>query len=95
MQGRVAFLPFVPIRLKAQKPKPFPDTPRTLGDHIKRCRLTRKLTQKQAAKLLGVSPFTVLHWEKNRTIPPRQYMPAILRFLGYDFQPYIQCLMKL
>jgi transcriptional regulator with XRE-family HTH domain len=53
-----------------------------LGEHIKRCRLLRKLTQKQAAKLLGVSPFTVLNWEKNKTIPPVQTIPAILRFLG-------------
>jgi transcriptional regulator with XRE-family HTH domain len=72
----------VPIRLKAQKPKPFPEEPQTLGEHIKRCRLLRKLTQKQAAKLLGVSPFTVLNWEKNKTIPPVQTIPAILRFLG-------------
>ncbi|MHB1140151.1 MAG: helix-turn-helix transcriptional regulator [Sulfuricaulis sp.] len=84
MQGRVAFLPYVPIRLKAQKPKPFPEAPRTLGEHLKRCRLARKLSQKQVAKLLGVSPFTVLNWEKNRTTPPTRTIPTILRFLGYN-----------
>jgi hypothetical protein len=35
--------------------------------------------------LLGVSPFTVLNWEKNKTVPPVQAMPAILGFLGYAF----------
>lgn len=84
MQGCVAFLPFVPIQLKAKKPEPFPETPRTLGEHLKRCRLTRKLTQKQAAKLLGVCSNTVLHWEKNQTSPPSASIPAILAFLEYD-----------
>jgi DNA-binding XRE family transcriptional regulator len=84
MQGCVAFLPFVPIRLKARKPESFPEIPQTFGDHIKLSRLQRKLTQKQVAKLLGVSPFTVLNWEKNKTTPPVQGMPAILRFLGYN-----------
>jgi transcriptional regulator with XRE-family HTH domain len=64
--------------------KPFADPPKTLGEHIKRCRLTRRLTQKQAAKLLGVSAYTVLNWEKNRTTHPTSSIPAILRFLGYD-----------
>jgi transcriptional regulator with XRE-family HTH domain len=77
-------LPYVPIRLKAQKAKPFPETPQTLGEHIKRCRILRRLTQKQVAQLLGVSPFTVFNWEKNKTIPPAHTVSAIHRFLGYD-----------
>jgi len=81
-------LPYVPIRLKALRPKPFPEIPQTFGEHIKRCRRIRQLTQKQAAKLLGVSPFTVLNWEKNRTAPPIRAMPAILRFLGYN--PFLE-----
>lgn len=82
--GRVAFLPYVPIRLRARKPKPFPETPHTLGDHIKRCRLARKLTQKEAGKLFGVTAWTVLNWEKGKTEPPTAAFRAILGFLGYD-----------
>jgi transcriptional regulator with XRE-family HTH domain len=65
-------------------PKPFAKAPQTLGEHIKLSRLQSKLTQKQAAKLLGVGLYTVLNWEKNRTTTPVQAIPAIFRFLGYD-----------
>ena len=27
---------------------------------------------------------TVLHWKKGQTEPPIEFMPAIIRFLGYD-----------
>jgi DNA-binding XRE family transcriptional regulator len=78
-----ALLPFAPICRKALKPKSFPEVPQTLGDHLKRAALTRQLTQKQLARLLGVSPFTVLNWEKNRTTPlPARSISAIVKFLG-------------
>lgn len=74
----------MPIRLKASRPAPFPQAPQTLGDHIKRRRLALRLTQKEAAKLLGVGAYTVLNWEKNKAAPPIRAIPAIVRFLGYD-----------
>lgn len=80
-------MPNVPVRLKAPKPKLFLDAPKTLGDHIKRARALRDLTQKEAADLIGVDPVTVLNWEKERTEPPIAVFPAILRFLGYDPYP--------
>lgn len=33
---------------------------------------------------LGVTPQTVLHWEKGQTEPPIESIPAIILFLGYD-----------
>ncbi len=42
------------------------------------------LLQKEAANLLGVNTWTVLNWEKGRTVPPIASIPAIVRFLGYD-----------
>ena len=77
-------MPYVPIRLKALRVSPFSQEPSTLGEHIKHYRLQRQLTQKQAAKFLGVGAFTVLNWERNKTVPPIQATPAILKFLGYD-----------
>ncbi|MHB8743350.1 MAG: helix-turn-helix domain-containing protein, partial [Sulfuricaulis sp.] len=68
-QGFVAFLPFIPVSLKALKPKPFPEVPRTLGDHIKRCRLLRGLTLTKAARLFGVDFTTVHNWERGKTKP--------------------------
>jgi len=82
--GRVAFLPWVPITLKCLKRKEPDFQPRTPGEHVKRRRLQRKLGQKEAAHLLGVTSWTVFNWEKGRTDPPIESMPALVRFLGYD-----------
>jgi len=47
----------------------------------------RKLSQKEAARLLGVKSWTVLNWEKGHTEPPVESLLALLRFLGYDPLP--------
>jgi len=86
-QGRVALLQFVPITLKALKPKETDFEPQTLGEHVRKRRLELGLTQSQAAEQLGASPWTVLNWEKGHTEPPIESMPAIIRFLGYDPLP--------
>ena len=84
-QGRVAFLPLVRIRLtKCPRPKAYCENPQTLGEHVRKRRLELGLTQKQAAKSLGVNPWTELNWETGQHEPPIRSMPAILRFLGYD-----------
>ena len=77
-------MPYVPIRLKALKPKETDFEPQTLGEHVKKRRLELRLTQKQAASRLGVNPWTVLNWEKGHTVPPVESLPVILQFLGYD-----------
>ena len=74
----------VPVTLKALKPKETDFEPRTFGQHLLRRRLILKLSQKGAGLRLGVTPQTVLHWEKGQTEPPIECMPAIIRFLGYD-----------
>ena len=75
---------FLPITLKALKPKETNFEPQTLGDHIRKRRLELPLTQKQSAKRLGVNPSTILNWEKRYTEPPIQSLPAVLEFLGYN-----------
>ena len=87
MQGRVAFLPCLPVTLKTLKPKESDFEPRTLGQHIKHCRLTRNLTQDEAGRLLGIGADTILNWEKGHTKPPIESMRAVLQFLGYDPLP--------
>ena len=49
--------------------------------------MTLKLYQRDVAKLLGVSPETVLHWETGQTSPPIRSYPPIVTFLGYDPTP--------
>ena len=82
---RVAFLQFVPVRLKALKSKETDFEPQTLGEHIKKRRLTLRLYQRDVAKSLGVNPNTILNWETGLTAePPIKLIPAILAFLGYN-----------
>jgi len=42
------------------------------------------VTQKEAARRMGVDQWTVLNWEKCRTEPAQRFAPVILYFLGYD-----------
>lgn len=86
-QRRVAFLPWVPARLKALKPKDWTDEPVTLGDHIKKVRKERGLLQREVAKGLRVDSMSLVNWEKNRTQVGARFVPAIIRWLGYDPLP--------
>jgi transcriptional regulator with XRE-family HTH domain len=83
-QGRVALLQFVPIRLKALKPKETDLEPRTLGQHVRYARRARGLSQREAGTLIRVSAFTILNWETGKSEPRFKDIPAILQFLGYD-----------
>lgn len=65
-------------------PKPYDFEPISVGDHIRKRGLQLELFQREVAQRLGVDPWTVLNWEKGRTEPPVEAMPAIFRFLGYD-----------
>ena len=75
---------FVPITLKALKRKETDFEPRTLGEHVRKRRLILGITQKEAARLIGVNQFTIMTWEKDRTEPPVRAMPGLIRYLGYD-----------
>lgn len=68
----------------ALRPKPFVDCPKTLGEHLKKCRLKRSLLQREAAELLGIGSFTYLKWEKGTVAPEVRLYPAIIAFLGYE-----------
>jgi transcriptional regulator with XRE-family HTH domain len=61
--------------------------PTTIGEHIKRRRLEMGLYQKDVAKLLGVTEYTIINWEKGRTEPTVSNIPSLVRFLGYDPAP--------
>lgn len=82
-QGRVHFLPFCKITLKAAKFTPFPQELRSVGDHLKKRRYKLELFQKDVALQLQVDSYTVCNWENNKTIPAVRYLPRIIQFLGY------------
>jgi transcriptional regulator with XRE-family HTH domain len=64
-----------------------PLAPETVGDHIRRKRLALKMLQKDVAQQLGVDKTSVFNWEANTSKPEIRYMPAIIRFLGYNPLP--------
>jgi len=61
-----------------------PTQPQTVGDHIRRRRLGLKMFQREVAEQIGVETASVFNWEANTTAPEIRYMPAIIRFLGYN-----------
>jgi transcriptional regulator with XRE-family HTH domain len=80
-------LPFVRVRLKSLIRKLYDFEPKTLGDHIRRCRLILSITQEETALRLGVNAWTVLNWETGETKPEIRFIPALTAFLGYDPEP--------
>jgi transcriptional regulator with XRE-family HTH domain len=45
------------------------------------------LLQGEVAQKVGVTLWTVINWERQRTTPGARMIPAIVRFLGYDPLP--------
>ena len=66
------------------KPNDIPKELNTLGDHLKKQRLTLALFQKDVALLLGVNEWTYHKWETNKTEPIISMYPKVIEFLGYD-----------
>jgi site-specific DNA recombinase len=64
-----------------------PLEPKTVGDHLRKTRLALKLLQREVAEKIGVDKTSVFNWERNSSSPEVRYMPAIIRFLGYDPLP--------
>ena len=64
-----------------------PEELNTLGDHLRRRRLALKQMQRQVGEQFGVNQATVYNWENGRSNPAVEYMPAIIRFLGYNPLP--------
>jgi DNA-binding transcriptional regulator YiaG len=64
-----------------------PEKLATVGDHLRRRRLMPKLLQRQVAEQFGVTTESVSNWEANLVQPQLRFMPAIIRFLGYNPLP--------
>lgn len=57
--------------------------PQTIGEHLRKKRLEQGLLQEDVAKLIGVTTDCITNWENNRGIPQVQFMPAIVKFIGF------------
>ena len=79
-------MPFARVSLKALIPKEYDFEPIS-GDHIRKKRLKLGLFQREVAQQFGVSPWTIMNWEKGYTELPVSAVSATLEFLGYDPYP--------
>ena len=79
-------MPLCHLVLKAKKPNDFkyPKELNAVGDHIRKKRLDLGLFQKWVAEQIGVDEDTIYRWESNESRPQIQFIPAIIKFLGYN-----------
>jgi transcriptional regulator with XRE-family HTH domain len=61
-----------------------PAVPQTVGDHIRRKRLSLKMLQREAAERLSVVEASIWNWEANTAQPDLRFMSAVIQFLGYN-----------
>ena len=61
----------------------YPAELNTLGDHLRKTRLDRGLSQSDVAEILKVAADTITGWELNRHQPSIKLAKAIIAFLGY------------
>jgi DNA-binding transcriptional regulator YiaG len=59
---------------------------KTLGEHLRRARIDRKLTNVQVAHILGVAYQTVEKWEHNRVTIGSKSRPKVRAFIDSDPQ---------
>ena len=64
-----------------------PTEPKTIGDHIRKRRLSLKLLQREVAEQIGVDATSVFNWEANNCQPELRHIPAIIAFIGYNPLP--------
>ena len=64
-----------------------PTEPKTVGDHIRRRRLGLKMLQREVAEQIGVVVASICNWEANESQPDFRWIPAVIRFLGYNPLP--------
>lgn len=82
-QGFVAYLLNYTFKAKRPKNPAYPAQLDTLGDHLRKIRLDRGLSQSDVGRLLKVTTDTVTGWELNRHEPTAKLAKRIIQFLGY------------
>ena len=76
------------IELESDRPRDvaYPKTLTTIGDHLRKARLDKGLSQPKVAEIIGVLTDTITTWELNQHAPGINHMKAVINFIGYN--PY-------
>lgn len=56
---------------------------------LKAARVNKNLTQRQAAKMLGISESTLFNYEKGKTFPPQNVIARIENLYGLTYNDII------
>jgi transcriptional regulator with XRE-family HTH domain len=59
----------------------YPKNPQTLGEKLRKARMDRKMTLKEAAALFGVTDTSVLNWEIRGKIPEENRIKIVQEFI--------------
>lgn len=81
--GFVAYLLKATLWAKRPVNPAYPTELNTLGDHLRKTRLDRGLSQPEVARILNVATNTVAGWEMNRVRPSLKHAQGVIGFLGY------------
>lgn len=76
----------VTLKFSIKRPS-HPDLPKqvlTIGDHIRKARIERGLTQSQVAATVQVDENSITGWELGHHDPQVRFMPKVIEFLGYN-----------
>ena len=68
--------------MKRKPWKPYPTTPKTLGDYIKARRFEKDMGQAELAAMLGVRKVVVQQWEHDRKVPSDNEQKHLAELLG-------------
>ncbi|WP_461788659.1 helix-turn-helix domain-containing protein [Pedobacter sp.] len=76
------------MRFVSSYPKPdlskYPKNPSTIGEHIRKKRMDKNMSQSAVGRLFRVSKDCVTNWENGRNAPQINHYPKIISFLGYN-----------
>jgi len=61
---------------------PLPSATTGWGERLVQRRMILGLSQKEAAKRLGIDPSTLARWERGERVPTGGFRPRVMRFLG-------------
>lgn len=67
-----------------ERPQDVVSIPKTVGEHIKYERVRRGLRQKDLALATNAGLWTVITWERHNAEPSVKFIPALIKWLGYD-----------
>ena len=75
----------IEIDLVKLDPK-YPKDPKTLGEHIRKARMDRRIMVKELAERIDVVPETVINWEKHNLRPTPRHLERLREVLGLNAQ---------